>query len=159
DVYNVALTNIVLSPDMLDQIIAAEHLAGVLRQLEQQLHLVRRQPGDTPIGQPHLQRGDVDLQLARADRLAGAKAPPPIAAQDRIDAGSQLGGLEGLADVVVRPHAQALYTVLQLTLGRDEDHRQVVILIKKALVDLEAVELREINVEQHEVRWLAFDQS
>src|SRR5918994_7828659 len=73
--------------------------------------------------------------------------------RDLLDEPVQLRGLEGLLDIALRSHLQAADGVLFLSLGRDDDDRDLLIgrLLLDALQELEPVHHRHVDVQEDEV--------
>ena len=105
-----AVPHIVIAPDGLEEVLLGEDDVGILRQEFEEHKL--------PIGHFELAAGLVDLQAAGEDlevpysecvivRLfRGSAGETGIAVEMGLHPGYQLGGVEGLCDVVVRPQAQ-----------------------------------------------------
>ena len=79
------------------------------------------------------------------------RAHRPAAAERGPDAGDQLGHLERLAHVVVGARLEAHDDVDRVRAGREHDDRRRGLAADRA-ADLEAVEPRQHDVEQDEVR-------
>ena len=95
----------------------------------------------------HLVRVGVELQVADDERRAAARRP---AAQQRAQAGEQLLALERLDEVVVGAGVEALDARLDgVARGQHED-RHVAVVAQQAR-DVDAVELRQAEVEDDEV--------
>ena len=75
------------------------------------------------------------------------------AAHDGLHAGSELLGAEGLGHVVVGADLQAAQDILFLVARRQHDDRRLGI-VTDAAADLEAVNLRQVAVEQDDIRAL-----
>ena len=136
---------------------------------------------DEQVHRPPLGAGRDDLELRREDRLGplaagllaqgddrggspganglgGLRQPwtahAPRLAEDGVDAREQLGGMEGLRQVVRRAAGQPAHFVEDIAARRKEDHRDVrggaVALHLEAHVV--AVGVGQPDVEQHEVR-------
>ncbi len=144
-------------PDVLQQLLAAEDLAGGRGQEQQQFHLGR---GQREVGAAlgDDESGPVDGQFAvglhggRA-RLGGAGVPvggQRGAPQHRADAGLQHFAARGLDDVVVGARLQAEDHVEVVAAGGEHDDRQLAV-GADAPADLEAVLAREHQVQQHDV--------
>src|SRR5690606_42106921 len=68
-----------------------------------------------------LVRSAVARQTRQRRQVAGCLHPP----EDRLDAGHQLGNVERLGDVVVRPQRQTSDPILGEATGGEEDDRGV----------------------------------
>jgi len=90
------------TPDTLEQILAGKDAAGVAGQRVEQIELARGQL-DLAALTAHLAALRVDAEQAELKRraLGGLVARGARAAQDRLDAGDELAGAEGLGEVVV----------------------------------------------------------
>jgi hypothetical protein len=76
-----------------------------------------------------------------------------VAAQDRVDAGDELGGREGLDDVVVGAEAQPVDAVGLLPLGGQQDDRHPrAAAVAQRTHDLQPVDAGQHQVEHDEVR-------
>ena len=73
-----------------------------------------------------------------------------ISADQRVDAGGELGGGEGLGDVVVRAGHQACDLVDLLALGRQHDDTHFRAGRADAAADLKAVDVRQHHVQQRQ---------
>ena len=91
----------------------------------------------------------VDDQLIKDQALLGLLLLAE-AAEHRVDAGQYLFHLEGLGDVVVRPHLQAGDLVLQLTLGGEHDDGHLGA-FPDLFADGPAVHAGEHDVQQHQL--------
>src|SRR4051812_25229612 len=138
-------------PDVVHQLVARERAAGVTGEEQQEVVFAR---GQRRLGfaQVHAPRRRVNLQLAEAQRWL-VLADGVDAAQHRVDARDELGGGEGLDDVVVGAEAQAHDAIGLLALGGEQDDRAGAVLGAYAAHDLEPVEAGEHEVEHDQVRW------
>jgi hypothetical protein len=118
---------------------------------EQQIELALRER-DLLAGDEHAAGGGVDLELGDAQRRLGAVLVGLVAAQHGIDAGDELGGGEGLDDVVVGAEAQAVDAVGLVAPGGEEDDRDArTRALPQQPHDLEPVETGQHEVEHDEV--------
>ena len=128
-----------------------EHLPRVLQQQLQNIVLRGRQSYRIPI------HGDGLLPVVHLDSAQGQhlrpectapqlEVPPQLAA----DPGSHLHRVEGLGDVVVRPHVEAQDLIRVLALGSQQDHRHVTHL-PELCQSGNPVHLRHHNVQQHQM--------
>src|SRR5581483_6012566 len=89
------------SPDELEQLVAAQHLAGVADEAREELELERRQ-GYLPLADCDAELGEVDREIAVGVRLLLRLAGgTPGAAQEALDACDELLPAERLDDIVV----------------------------------------------------------
>ncbi len=77
------------------------------------------------------------------------------AAQDRLHPRDELLGPERLGDVVVRAELQAAQDVRLVLAGGEQEHRDVLVDVSDPLEDHEAGELREVDIEDHQIGVLA----
>ena len=107
-----------------------------------------------PLGQ-ETARGQV--QHDAADRDLG-RAQARLAAQQRPDAGLELGDLEGLDHVVVGPQVQASDAFLGRAAGGQDHHRGRVAAGAHAAQHLQPVHLWQVQVQDHQVEPFRRDQ-
>ena len=91
----------------------------------------------------------VEDEVGEAQHVAGQLAAG--AAQDRLDAGDDLGEAERLGDVVVAAGAERLDLVLDRVLGGEEEDRGLEAALAEAAADLDPVEVGEHPVEHDQV--------
>src|SRR5690349_7119490 len=87
----------VVAPDLVEQLLTADHETLVAHQVLEQLELALREV-DRAVGAGHLVRVRVEREVAHAQRGHAARR---TAAEQRAHAGEQLLALEGLDEVVV----------------------------------------------------------
>ena len=109
----------VVVPDPLEELLLREALAGVGREVGQQLHLPLRQV-DLLVAEDHLARDEVEVQRREVD---AHRLGQPVATELGVDAGEQDVEAERLGDVVVAAGAEAANDRTVLGEGRDEDDR------------------------------------
>ena len=104
---------------------------------------------------PHLVGALVHLEVGEAEHpvVLGLVAGP---AQDGVHPGDDLGQCEGLGDVVVAADGQAGQLVLQRVAGREEEDGHADPVGPQAPGHLDAVEVGQHHVEDHEVRRVAW---
>src|SRR3954453_5069985 len=137
----------VVAPDLLEEALARDDDALVAHDVLEQLELALGQL-DRALAALDLVRVGVQRQVGDDERRAAPRRP---AAQQRAQPGEQLLALERLDEVVVGARVEALDARLDgVARGKHED-RHVVGRAQPAR-DLDAVELRQAEVEDHEVR-------
>jgi hypothetical protein len=136
----------VIAPNLVEQALARDHDALVAHQVLEQLELALGQL-DRALAADHLVRVRVQRQVADAQRRRAARRAP---AQQRAHARQQLLALERLDQVVIGARIQPLHTRLQrVACGQDQD-RHVIVGAQLAR-HLDAVELRQPEIEDHQV--------
>src|SRR5918997_4598971 len=154
DVYVAAGQIVRARRDGLGDLGAREGLPRTPHEERQNLELRRRQVQRLPVA-AHRVAVRVELQRPEPHHTVPVLAfLPPEPAQDRLDPGQQLLGVEGLGYVVVGPELQPDHLVHRLALGRQQDHGYVA-LLPHLLQDLEAAHTRQHYVKHHEVQTLA----
>src|SRR3954468_3009213 len=140
----------VVLPDVLEQLSAREDAAGVEHEVAQEAVLGCREL-DVVAGARDLVRVLVELDVLerQAARLGLGEAR---AAQDRADARDELLEAERFRDVVVAAEGQAADLVVGRVAGGEEDDRHPRALRAEALGDVEALHVRQHDVEHDEVR-------
>src|SRR3954453_3272675 len=137
----------VVAPDLFEQALAGHDDALVAHEVLEQLELALGQL-DRALAARDLVRVGVQREVADDERGAAARRP---AAQQRAQAGEQLLALERLDEVVVGARVEPLHARLdRVARGQHEDRH--VVGGAQAARDLDAVELRQAEVEDHEVR-------
>ena len=138
------VAEVVVAPDPVEQLLAAEHLVGAGRQLAQQaelgpgaVHLLAVEAAQHPLlGQ--------QLEVAEGQR-AGLLLGRPGPAQQGADAGGQLLGHERLGDVVVGARLQPGHDVVGVRARRHDDDRH------RAAAPQGAAALEAVHAGQHQV--------
>ena len=92
---------------------------------------------------------DDDVAELHAPRIAAGERRPP---EERLDPCHQLGGREGLPDVVVRAKLQAEDEIVFAAASGQHQHRQPGRHLAQRAAHVVAIALRQHHVEQHEVR-------
>src|SRR3712207_6302689 len=105
--------------EVLEELLSAEDLARVARELEEDLELHLRDVHAAAVQRDRALRA-VDRQRAGLDHLTHAAAGP---AQERAHAASELERRERLRDVVVGAELEAVHLVRLLGLGGQHDDR------------------------------------
>ena len=95
--------------------------------------------------------GEVAVDEVRGRVRIDVGAGPP---EHGLDPEYELPRAERLGDVVVGAHGQAQDPVVLLAAGGDHDDRQRGAVGPQLTKDLDAVEARQHQVQQHEVRWV-----
>ena len=140
----------VVLPDVLEELRAREHAARVEHEVAQQAVLGRGELDVLPRAHDLVRvLVELDVLEREAARLGLGQA---AAAQDRADPGDELLEAEGLRDVVVAAEGEAADLVVGRVAGREEDDRHPRALGAEALGDVEALHVREHDVEHDEVR-------
>ena len=139
------------APHLGDDPPARAHRAARRREQREDLELLAgerdRLPGDRDLvaAQVHAHVGHRHGVAPVAGRERGGASP-----QHGVHPGQQLTGVEGLHQVVVGPAVQALDAVVHLAPRRHDDHRDVAGGPDLA-ADVDAVHVRQAQVEQHDV--------
>ena len=128
-----------------------EHLSRVLQQQLQNVVLCGGQGHRVPVQSDGL-LPVVHLDAPQGQHLRPAGAAPKLEIPPQLaaDPGRHLHRVEGLGDVVVRPHVQPQDLIRVLALGGQQDHRHIAHLpeLRKGG---DAVHLRHHDVQQHQV--------
>src|SRR4051794_16446230 len=146
DLDGVRLRERVVAPDLVEHALARDDDALVAHQVLQQLELALGEL-DVAIATADLVGVGVELEVAGDQRRRAPRRAPP---QQRAQAGQQLLALEGLDEVVVGARVEALDARLDRVARGEHEDRHVVGRAQPAR-DLDAVELRQPEVEDHEV--------
>ena len=96
----------------------------------------------------HLAGCRVQPQVPQHQRRGAARRPAP---HQRAHPGEQLLALERLDEIVVGAGVESLDTIVEIGPGREDQDRDVVVLAQSAK-HLDAVELGQPEVEDHQVR-------
>ncbi len=139
----------VVLPDVVEDLRLRQHPAGVVHEVAQQLELGGRQRHESA-GATHLVALLVEFEvgegeLGRGGLLAGRTA------KDRPDPSGQLLKAERLGHIVVAAERQAPDLVVGGVAGGQEDDGRAHTAVAHAPDHLEAVEVRQHDVEDHEV--------
>ena len=149
DVHGAALPGVLVAPGPAEEGLAGHHPAFALHQDQQQLELLGPQLHRLP-GDEHLAPGRVDVHVRHVQH--GVRIGRRLdAAQDGLDPGHQLAGVEGLGEVVVRPQLQAHDLVHVVGAGgeHDDGHRAV---LAQPAADLPAVHPGHHQIQHDQVR-------
>ena len=136
-------------PHLAQQVALGHDLAGAAGQREQQLELLAGQL-DRPAVDGHLVAAGVDRRPPTV--IIGSSSVRP-AAQHGPDAGVELDGGEGLDDVVVGADLEQPHHRRPVVAGRRDDDRDVAD-GPQHRQDVGPVDVRQAEVEQHDVRLL-----
>ena len=149
DVHRAGLAREIGPPDVLEQRVARQHHARIAGERDQEIELAGSQV-EPPVVHRGLPAPRIDAEAADLDgaSAAGRRVGP---AQDRLDPRHEGSRVERLRDVVVRPELQADDRVDVVRSRREHQHRRVADAPDLA-ADLEAVELWQHQVEDHERR-------
>ena len=134
-------------PDVAHQLLAGDDLAGVGHEHPEQLELLAGEL-DLLAAQEHPSAVGVDVEERV---LLGLQRVDDAAAQQRPGPGEQLGEPEGLGDVVVGPCVEPHDGVDLVGPGREDEHGHAAALLPEPAAHLEAVHLREPEVEHDQV--------
>ena len=142
----------VAAPDVLDELAAAEHLAGVLGEEDEQAELGRREVERAAVaGDGGARAVDGEVAGVQDVRLGGGELAVG-AAQQRADAGDELAQVVRLGEVVVGAHLEAEDLVHLVGLhGEHEDGLPQAELAQLA-AEVEAVAVGQAHVEDDELR-------
>ncbi len=135
-----------ISPHLLQQDLAGEHLARLAGQRHQQVELQRGQRDRVAVA-GHLVAGYVDGHVADGQHLGRLRIGP---AQPGAQPGDQFLRLERLDDVVVRTGFQSQHHVDRVAL-RGQHHDRHDGLGSDGLADVDAVHPRQHQVQQHQI--------
>ena len=143
DVDQAGVRAVLVAPHRVQELLAGEGLPGRAGQGGQQVELQRGHrnglgPAQDAVG------GDVNVQVPGAQHLRGDGGGQ--VAQARPHPGQELGGLEGLGDVVVGPGLQPRHDVLGVGTGREHNDRD-----GGQAADL-AADLHPVDPREHEVK-------
>src|SRR5262245_3960832 len=134
-------------PHLLGDEGAGEDVPGVPGEERQEQELLRRQiEPSSPAG--GAVTDEVDLEIGDMEPLGVAAR---TAAQDRADAGQQLGEREGLHQVVVRSELEPLHAVRHGVAGGEKEDRGLLAGAAQLREDRPAVPSREHDVEDDQV--------
>ena len=133
---------------------ARQHAPGALGQRQQNRELVAGERLAHAID-AHLARPLVDLQPAKMQHLRAALRQSP--AQDGAQSRQQLARLEGLGKIVVRTEFETHDTIQRIAARREHEHRHVG-LRAQAAAQIEAIGIRQHEIEDHRVEGFRCDQ-
>ena len=154
DVDGAVAVRLATAPHLLEQLVACHDAAAVERQRVEELELRRRERRALPVDERlHLARIDpelLDLDRIAALLLGGAHAP----ARRSADASDELSHRERLHEVVVGPDLERVHAVVLGAASGDDDDRRADPFGAGRLDQLPAVELRQHEVEDADVRVL-----
>ena len=152
DIDGPRLTREVRAPDVLEQTVAGQDDAGVPGERREEIELAGAE-AEVAAGDRRLAAARIDPERADLDRApaAGRRVRP---AQDRLDPGDERPRVERLRDVVVGAELETDDRVDVVVPGGEHQDRGVAAPPDLA-ADLEAVELRQHQVEDHEIRVVA----
>jgi len=134
------------APHIAEDGLAGEGTALPLHQKGQQVELPG---GEWNVGAPapHLAARQVDLHIPEPYPLSGCTP-----AQAHPDPSEQLRHGEGLGHIVISPQAQPHHLVELGSLGREHDDGHVVAALPQGLQHLEAVDVGQHDVQDHQVQ-------
>src|SRR5262245_42886857 len=141
----------VLIVEMLDQLAARDHAAGVVHEIGEQAVLVR---GELDRVAVHAHAAGAGIEAHRA-AIELALGVPGGAPQQRADARQHLLQVEGLGDVVVGAGVEALDLVAPAVAGGENEHRHGATGAAPGLEHRDAVHLGQADVEDDRVIGLA----
>src|SRR3954470_17514520 len=137
----------VIPPNLVEQLLAADHQALVAHQILEQLELALREV-DLTVAPSHLVGVGIEREVADPERGHPARGPAP---EQRAHAGEQLLALERLDEVVVGADDEALNARFEGVPGRQHEDRRVVAVVAQALGDVDAVQPRQAEVQHDDV--------
>ncbi|CDN44691.1 hypothetical protein BN871_FJ_00030 [Paenibacillus sp. P22] len=138
---------VIEAPDLLDQRVAAERLARVAGEQEEQLEFLERKGGFLA-ADPALERLAVQLELPDPDLLGSRN---PVALQQRLHPRGQLEGIERLDEVIVRAELESLDLMHRFSLGRKHEDRHPLVVLSQPAAQLPPVHLRHHDIEHDEI--------
>src|SRR5882762_6969547 len=148
------LVAVLRPPDAREEGIVGERLAGMARELGEQIELGRSEV-DVLAGAPDASRRQVDREIVRVDRSRPRWARRR-AAQHALDPRDELARGERLREVIVRTETESFDLVLFETARGQDDDRQIC-LLAHLLEDREPVPLGKGEIEHHKVGPLGVD--
>src|SRR5919197_3639369 len=142
------------APDLLEQLVSGRHQPAVESQCVEKPELRRRQLGAAAVDVGlHLAR--IDPQLLDLDRVSPLlRLRPHLAPGRRLDAGDELLHRERLDEVIVRADLERVHAVVLGPACADDDDRSPDALGARRLDQAPAVEARQHQVEDDDVRRL-----
>src|SRR3954451_13971507 len=138
----------VIAPDLVEQLLAADHQALVAHEVFEQLELALGEV-DLAIAARDLVRVGVEREIADPQGRHPARRAAP---QQRPQPGEQLLAFERLDQVVVGADVEALDAGLQRVPRGEHQDRGVVAVVAQALGDVDAVQPWQAKVEHDDVR-------
>src|SRR5690606_38017427 len=139
---------VIESPHVPKDRLARKHFAPASDQELEELELLRRQL-DALSPAAHRPAIEIDDDISERVRLLLILAKPP---KDALHTREELPDAEGLRHVVITPEVEPLDLVALRRLRGEEDHRRADVVSAQRLAHLEAVDLREHDVEDDQVR-------
>ena len=118
-IHRAALAAVVRAPDLLHQLVAREHDAGLGQKELQQFKFLEGQGDLFSVGCDGV-AVQIDHKAAGLEQMLHPLRL--FAAQHRLDAGHQLHHAEGLDQIVVRAEVEAVYLIILRALGRGHDY-------------------------------------
>ena len=153
-IHRAAVAEIVEAPNLIQQLVAGVNPVGCGCQMVQKLQLLGRRV-DLLAVHDQLIGIQIDHQFVKRQPLGGVVGDLRPA-EHRIDSGNELFHLEGLDDVIVGAHLQALDAVKDLAFGGEHDDGNLA-----GLPDLgaycPAVHHRQHDVQQDQIRHLLLE--
>ena len=157
DVERPRVTEVVGSPDPVDERLAGEHAAGVLhQQLEELEFLARQVDGLSPDGD--LEPLRVEPDTPGFENLPFICRFPPGSSQNGPDPGNELSGAERLGDIVIGPELQS-DNLVDLGVASGEHDDRHVRRTTDLLADVLSWKAGEHEVKQHQVGSIGLEPS
>ncbi len=141
-----------VAPHLAQQLAAADHLARLGRQQGQQVELGEGQVDFFALP-PDLAAVQVDDQAGELEACLGLLLGYHLLAAAEVGPhpGQQLPDLEGLGDIVVRPHLQTDHHVDGVVLGGEHDHGDLGPVGPQLPADIHATDAGQVEVEEDQV--------
>ena len=148
NVQGIALQFVTKAVDAVFELLGRQHASAVMQQSLQQCLLTSRQVDRLTAQQGNAAAGVV-AQLPVFDQIDAAPGHP---AQQGVQAGGQFTQVKGLEQVVIGPGLQAIHPVGDRVTGGQHQHGQFKALLTQLLQQLEAVFVRQPQVEHHHIK-------
>src|SRR5579859_539765 len=134
-------------PDILGDLVAAQHLTGVAHQVRQELELSGGQL-DLAVTAPHIVARAIKYQVRHAQRAGRVSAIPTA---ESADAGQQLLRCKRLGHVIVGASIQASNPISDRIPGCEQQDWRLNVLLTDLTAYRQAVDFRQQNVQDDEI--------